>query len=84
VSCTPPFEHVTPVSSGSITGNIMAVERQDETGSNQHVLRVVTKTADGRYVFKATNPDYPNYEAAPDMRTFARLKEIISPDELKT
>jgi len=33
----------------------------------------VTKQPDGRYVLKATNPDYPDLEANEEMRTLARL-----------
>ncbi len=77
------LERITSTNAGSITGKIMAIERQDETGANQYVLRVVTKTADGRYILKATNPDYPDYETDPGMRTFARFREIISPDALE-
>ena len=59
----------------------MAIERQDAGGDNQYLLRMVTKPSPGRYVLKATNPDY---EAGSDeeMRTFARLKEILDPLEL--
>ncbi|MDZ7811012.1 MAG: hypothetical protein U5L11_14260 [Arhodomonas sp.] len=36
----------------------MAIERVDESGDAEYLLRIVTKTADGRYILKATNPDY--------------------------
>jgi hypothetical protein len=56
----------------------MAIERQD-TGDNQYLLRLVTKPSSGRYILRATNPDYEDLEANEDMRTFARLKEILDP-----
>jgi len=72
------LERVTPDSAGSITGLIMAIERQD-SGDNQYLLRMVTKPSPGRYVLKATNPEYEELEADEEMRTFARLKEILNP-----
>jgi superfamily II DNA or RNA helicase/SAM-dependent methyltransferase/SOS-response transcriptional repressor LexA len=75
------LERVTPQSAGSITGLIMAIERQD-TGDNQYLLRLVTKPSSGRYILRATNPDYEDLEANEDMRTFARLREILDPLEL--
>jgi hypothetical protein len=41
------LEVVTSQSAGSITGNVMAIERQDETGDNQYLLRVVKKISRG-------------------------------------
>lgn len=75
------LERVTPTSAGSITGNVMAIERSDDAGDGQYLLRVVTKTPDGRYLLKATNPDYPDLEADETMRTFARLREVLDPVE---
>jgi len=75
------LERVTPQSAGSITGLIMAIERQ-EAGDNQYLLRLVTKPSPGRYLLKATNPDYEDLEADEEMRTFARLKEVLSPLDL--
>ena len=76
------LEVVSPASAGSITGNIMAIERQDEADDNQYLLRVVTKTRDGRYVLKANNPDYADLDATEEMRTFARLRAVLDPLEL--
>jgi hypothetical protein len=47
--------------------------RQDETGDDQYVLRGITKSPDSRYVLKAANRDYPDFEANEDMRPLARL-----------
>jgi SOS-response transcriptional repressor LexA len=76
------LEHVDPTHAGSITGNVMAIERQDEAGDNQYLLRVVTKTRDGRYVLKANNPAYEDLPATEEMRTLARLKSVIDPLDL--
>lgn len=76
------LELVSPISAGSITGKIMAIERQDETGDNQYLLRVVTKSADGRYILKANNPDYADLPASADFRTFARLRSVLDPFEV--
>jgi SOS-response transcriptional repressor LexA len=75
------LERVTPESAGSITGLIMAIERHD-AGDNQYLLRMVTKTSAGSYVLKATNPEYEDYDADDEMRTFARPKQILSPLDL--
>ena len=73
------LEVVSPSNAGSITGDIMAIEREDGAGDSQYLLRLVTKTIDGRYILKANNPEYADLEANDDMRTFARFKEIIDP-----
>jgi len=77
------LELVSPSRAGSITGSVMAIERQDEIGGdNQYLLRVVTKARDGRYVLKANNPDYDDLDATDDMRTLARLRTVIDPLDL--
>jgi len=67
---------------GSITGSTLVIERQDVTGDDQYLLRVVTKTPAGRYILKATNPEYPDYEANEEMRTLARLVTVLNPLEM--
>lgn len=68
---------------GKITGDTLAIERQDETGDNQYLLRKVLKDPNGQYRLRANNPDYPDIlvtdELREQLRTFARLKEVISP-----
>jgi hypothetical protein len=44
------LELMKPTRAGSITGNVVAIERQDESGDNQYLLRVVSKTRGGQYV----------------------------------
>ena len=60
----------------------MAIERQDESGDNQYLLRVVLKNPNGGYTLRANNPDYADMEATEDMRTLARFKEVIDPLEM--
>ena len=77
------LELVSPSKAGSITGTVMAIERQDESGGdNQYLLRVVTKGGDGRYILKANNPDYDELPASDEMRTLARLKTTVEPLDL--
>jgi len=78
------LEHIDPNHAGSITGSRLVIERQDVSGDDQYLLRVVTKTPDGRYILKATNPAYPDYEANESMRTLARLRAVLDPLELST
>jgi hypothetical protein len=42
----------------------------------------ITKNRDGQYILKANNPDYENLPATDDMRTLARLRNIIDPLDL--
>lgn len=76
------LERITPGRAGSITGNTVVIEKCDGTGDDQYLLRLVTKTADGRYVLKANNPDYEDMEANEEMRTLARFKAVLDPLEL--
>jgi superfamily II DNA or RNA helicase/HKD family nuclease/SOS-response transcriptional repressor LexA len=77
------LELISPTRAGSITGNVVAIERQDEDGGdNQYLLRVVNKTSDGRYVLKANNPAFEDMPATDEMRTLARLRGVIDPLEL--
>lgn len=77
------LELITPTKAGSITGQVVAIERGDPgTGDSQYLLRVVTKAADGGYVLKAQNPDYDDLSATDEMRTLARLRAIVDPLEL--
>ncbi|MGM0476401.1 MAG: DUF3427 domain-containing protein [Pseudomonadota bacterium] len=76
------LEWVTDTSAGSITGDTMAIERQDEAGDTQYLLRGITKTSAGHYILKAQNPDYEDLVADESMRTFARLKDVLDPLEL--
>jgi hypothetical protein len=76
------LELIDPAKAGSITGNIMVIERQAMDGEDQYLLRVVHKNPDGRYILKATNPDYPDYEADEGMRTLARLRDVLTAEDI--
>lgn len=80
------LEQVSPTQAGSITGKTMAIERIDEAGDTQYLLRVIEKTDQGQYVLKAKNPSYENIlvteELAEQFRTFARLEAVIDPLEM--
>ena len=77
------LEHITPTNAGSITGTVMAIERQDESGDGfQYLLRTVLKSPDGGYVLRASNPDYQDMDATEGMHTLARLKSVIDPLDL--
>ena len=71
------LEQLTANNAGSISGLIIAIERQDEYGDNQYLLRVVNKLGPGHYILKANNPDYEDLPADNSMRTLARFKQII-------
>ena len=71
------LELISPTSAGSLQNCTVAIERQDESGDNQYLLRDVKKVADGLYLLIAKNPDYPPLTADETMRTFARLKGIV-------
>ena len=68
---------------GSITGRTLVIERQNDAGDNEYVLRRVLKRPDGRYVLRAANPAYPDFDADDDMRTRAHLKAVIDPKDLE-
>jgi hypothetical protein len=67
---------------GKVAGGPAIGDGGFETGEDQYLLRLVTKTQDGRYILKAANPDYPDYEADEGMQTRARLKAVLAADDL--
>ena len=74
------LELLSPTKAGSITGSVMAIERQDDDGgADQYLLRVVTKSVEGGYVLRANNSDYSDMPATDEMRTLACLKAVIDP-----
>lgn len=77
------LELLSPTKAGSITGAVVAVERQDASGDNQYLLRNVTKNSRGVYVLKASNPAYEDLIATEEMRTLARLISIVDPLDLQ-
>ena len=76
------MEKVSSEQAGSITGQIMAVERQDVSGDDQYILRVVRKRGAGDYYLQANNPDYGDFDASEEMSTFARFREVISSEDV--
>ena len=81
------LEIVSAESAGKITGDTMAIERQDASGDNQYLLRKVLKEDNGQYRLRANNPDYADIlvtdELREQFRTFARLKAIIDPLQMQ-
>lgn len=71
------LEWITPTNAGSITGTAMAVERVNEEGDSQYLLRVIKKDGSGKYWLHANNPEYAEIEATEDLNSFARLKGKI-------
>lgn len=71
---------------GEITDQNIAIERVDEFGDTQYLLRTVRKSPTGSYVLKAANPEYDDLVVTPELegqlRTFARLKYVIDPLEM--
>jgi hypothetical protein len=76
------LEHMDSAHAGSITGDRLVIERQDASGDDQYLLRLVTKDKEGKYILKAANPKYEDLVATDEMLTRARLKEILDPLEL--
>ncbi|MCG2579832.1 MAG: DUF3427 domain-containing protein [Marinobacter sp.] len=80
------LEQVNPERAGSITGKTLAIERMDDAGDTQYLLRMVQKSSSGQYVLKAANPDYEDIVVTPELseqfRTFARLDTVIDPLEM--
>jgi SOS-response transcriptional repressor LexA len=76
------LELMSPTRAGSITGHVVVIERQDESGDNQYLLRMVTRTRDGQYALKASNPAYEDMRATDGMRTLARLRGVFDPLDL--
>ncbi|WP_298718375.1 DEAD/DEAH box helicase family protein [uncultured Oceanisphaera sp.] len=72
------LEWITPQTAGSISNQTLAIERQDESGDNQYLLRIVKKNPDGSYRLHATNPDYDDLAATDEMKPFARFRGVIA------
>lgn len=72
---------------GKITGETVAIERQDASGDSQYLLRHILKEANGQYRLRAYNPDYADIlvtdEFREQLRTFARLKAVIDPLQMQ-
>ena len=77
------LETITPDHAGSISSQIVAIERQDVSGDDQYLLRYVRKLGQGNYELTANNPDYQPMIATQDMRTFAKFKGVIDSNDLE-
>ena len=71
------LEWITSTSAGSITGKTLVIERQDETGDDQYLLRVIEKRGEHDYWLKANNPDYETIPAGEGLRQLARLVRVF-------
>lgn len=75
------LELITPSNAGSLQNQTIAIERQDESGDDQYLLRDIKKITneygEPQYHLIAKNPDYELIVANEEMRTFARLKAVI-------
>jgi len=80
------LEQISSGAAGKISDATLAIERLDEAGDTQYLLRTVRKSAEGEYILEAANPAYEDIVLTPELveqfRTFARLKEVISPLEM--
>ncbi|QSP94333.1 DUF3427 domain-containing protein [Marinobacter salinisoli] len=80
------LEQIDSNKAGSITNKTLAIERLDEAGDTQYLLRTVQKTPSGEYVLKAANPSYEDIVVTPELseqfRTFARLEGVVEPLEM--
>ncbi|WP_245748856.1 DEAD/DEAH box helicase family protein [Oceanisphaera psychrotolerans] len=72
------LEWISPETAGAISNQTLAIERQDESGDNQYLLRVVKKNPDGSYRLHATNPDYEDLAVTFEMKPFARFRGVIA------
>lgn len=77
------LEWINATNSGTITNTTMAIERIDQTGSGEYLLRDIQKDSHGRYVLHARNPEYGDIEADAELNTFARLKGVINLKDLE-
>ena len=76
------LEQITSNSAGSISNQIVVIERQDTSGDDQYLLRSVNKIGQGQYELVAQNSDFETMLATEDMLTLARLKDVIDPMDL--
>ncbi|QIB50509.1 DUF3427 domain-containing protein [Pseudomonas sp. OIL-1] len=79
------LEQISSESAGAISDTTLAIERLDEAGDTQYLLRTVRKSS-GEYILEAANPEYDDIAVTPEFaeqfRTFARLNDVISPLEM--
>jgi superfamily II DNA or RNA helicase len=71
------LEQITAENAAKLSNQIIAIERQNDSGDNQYLLRKALKSADGGYTLRANNPIYDDILASDEMLTFARFKGIV-------
>lgn len=76
------LELVTTSTAGSISNQIMALERQSETGDDEYLLRRIEKNSAGEYNLVAQNIEYPDLLANELMKPFARLKTVLEHEDM--
>jgi superfamily II DNA or RNA helicase/HKD family nuclease/protein-L-isoaspartate O-methyltransferase/SOS-response transcriptional repressor LexA len=76
------LERMSPANAGSITGQVVVIERQDASGDDQYLLRNILKSPAGEYILRANHPAYADMTATDEYRTLARLKARLEPWEL--
>jgi superfamily II DNA or RNA helicase/HKD family nuclease len=76
------FEQITSESAGSISNTTVAIERQDQSGDNQYLLRKILKDKNGGYILRAYNESFEDLVATDEMTTFARLVGKVDPLEI--
>ena len=68
---------ITSDTAGSISNSLVVIEKQEQGGSDQYLLRYIHKNGPGSYTLKAWNEDYPDMPATEEMVTRARVKRVI-------
>ena len=80
------LEQIDSTHAGSISNQIVAIERQDDADDDQYLLRRVEKIAQNHYKLVAANvdPQYEDIEAGPEdgLRSLARFKAVVPPEDL--
>ncbi len=71
------LEKITPTNAGSLNGQIIVLEQQEGSGSDQYLLRKVYKDK-SQYLLVANNPNYKTIIADEGIKPLARLKAIIT------
>ena len=66
----------------SMIGDTVAIERQDEAGTDQYLLRRIVETPTGELRLRANNGDYEDMTVSDTFRVFARLIQTLSPFDM--
>ncbi|WPL11997.1 MULTISPECIES: DEAD/DEAH box helicase family protein [Thiorhodovibrio] len=77
------LELIDSMKAGSITGSLIVIERQDTSGDDQYLLRLVIKDKEGRYRLRAANPAYPDLEVKEELKTLARMRKVLNAEAIE-